>query len=62
MIIILVLGTQFKENIIFLILKLTFSILYDKSVYKVPILHCGMIFIILNRVNISKLYEMSLNK
>ena len=57
-----ILGTQPEESKIFLILKLTFSILYNKSVYKVPILNCEMIFIILSRVDISKLFEISLNK
>ena len=62
MIINLVLGTQPEESRIFLILKLIFSILYDKSVYKVPIISYEIIFMILSRVNISKLHKISLNK
>ena len=57
-----VLITQPEKSKIFLILKLTFSILYNKSVYKVPILSCEMIFIILSGDDISKLHEILLNK
>ena len=58
MIINLVLNIQLEESRIFLILKLTFSIWYYKSVYKVTILSCE----ILIKVDILKLYEISLNK
>ena len=57
-----VLGTEPEESRIFLILKLTFTILYDKSIYKEPILSCEMIFMILSEVDFSKLHEILLNK
>ena len=62
MIINLVLNTQPKEGRIFLILKLTFSILCDKSVYNIRILNYEIIFMILSRVDILKLHKISFNK
>ena len=62
MIIHLVFGTQSKKDKDFLISKLIFLILFDKLVYKIPILSCDVIYMILNRSNILKLYKFLLDK